>query len=542
MTTSRVRRSGNLVATGALTGLAAALIHWQPDTIAAQAPDASRILWAAAAVAVYVLLCALLLRSRHRRNSANITTSPNGRDIGNTETVVVAYASQTGHAEHLATRTTEFLRSGGVDVELCSLRHLDLQRTQAAGRILFVISTTGEGDAPDMAAEFADAVMGSAARLETLRYGVLALGDSEYTNFCAFGRNLDGWLRKAGAQALFDPILVDNGDPGALRHWQYHLGHLAGRSDLPDWQVPDYEPWLLVERRILNPGSAGGPCFHIVLEPASAELPHWQAGDIAEIGPQQASADVESWLVRHRLDGAARILVNGREESLREVAARSSLDAPTSSDPQQVAESLQRLPHRDYSIASIPADGHIELLLRQWRRSDGSLGLGTGWLTEHAKLGTEIGIRIRANSGFHAPNDDRPLLLIGNGTGMASLRALLRQRALEKRHRNWLIFGERNASIDFHFREEILAWAEQGVLERMDLAFSRDQSERVYVQHRLEAAASELGGWIANGAEILVCGSLEGMAPAVDDTLTHILGSTLVRELIASGRYRRDVY
>ncbi|MGV2480126.1 UNVERIFIED_CONTAM: flavodoxin domain-containing protein, partial [Salmonella enterica subsp. enterica serovar Weltevreden] len=117
-----------------------------------------------------------------------------------------------------------------------------------AERILFVVATTGEGDPPDGAARFArDRLRGSLA-LPGLRYGVLALGDRDYDRFCAFGHALDAWLRRQGAQPLFDLVEVDNLDGGALRHWQHHLGLLSGVTDLPDWSLPRYERWSLVER------------------------------------------------------------------------------------------------------------------------------------------------------------------------------------------------------------------------------------------------------------------------------------------------------
>ncbi|HPG95433.1 MAG TPA: sulfite reductase flavoprotein subunit alpha, partial [Dokdonella sp.] len=126
--------------------------------------------------------------------------------------------------------------------------------------------------------------------------------------------------------------------------------------------------------------------------------------------------------------------------------------------------------------------------------------------------------------------------------GMASLRALLRQRIAGHRYRNWLIFGERNADRDFHYADEIRDWEGRGAIERLDLAFSRDQPERIYVQHRLEARADAVRDWVAQGAAIHVCGSLEGMAPGVDAALRRILGEQQLLELTASSRYRRDVY
>jgi sulfite reductase (NADPH) flavoprotein alpha-component len=209
---------------------------------------------------------------------------------------------------------------------------------------------------------------------------------------------------------------------------------------------------------------------------------------------------------------------------------------------QQLLDDLQRLPHREYSIASVPADGRIELLLRQMRQPDGRLGVGSGWLTEYAPVGGEIALRIRQNRSFHAPADDRPLILIGNGTGIAGLRSHLKERAHAGRQRNWLFFGERHAAHDFFFQEEIEGWQQSGVLERLDLAFSRDQSARIYVQDVLRARSSELREWVANGAAIYVCGSLAGMAPAVAAVLTEALGAERLEQMAEDGRYRRDVY
>ena len=96
---------------------------------------------------------------------------------------------------------------------------------------------------------------------------MLALGDSEYANYCGFGRRLGEWLHAHGAAPLFDLVEVDNGDPAALRHWQHHLGLLAGRSDLPDWQAPAYQSWRLAAREQLNPQSQGGPCYLLTLTP-----------------------------------------------------------------------------------------------------------------------------------------------------------------------------------------------------------------------------------------------------------------------------------
>ncbi|HVK93702.1 MAG TPA: oxidoreductase, partial [Noviherbaspirillum sp.] len=127
-------------------------------------------------------------------------------------------------------------------------------------------------------------------------------------------------------------------------------------------------------------------------------------------------------------------------------------------------------------------------------------------------------------------------------TGLAGLRSHLKARANQRQTRNWLIFGERNSAHDNYFRDEIAHWHAQKVLERVDLVFSRDQAERIYVQDRLRVAADTVRAWLADGATILVCGSLDGMAPGVDATLASIIGTDALEQLLADGRYRRDVY
>lgn len=461
--------------------------------------------------------------------------------------ILVAYASQTGAAERVAWRSAQMLQAAGIPVAVEPLARLDAARLARAERALFVVSTFGDGEPPDDARAFHRRVMAETAdgRLPGLRYGLLALGDSQYEHFCGFGRNLDHWLRAQGAAPLFDLVEVDRSDEGSLRHWQHHLGAISGKADLPDWSPPAYGRWRLAERRLLNPGSLGGPCYHLALEPVEAEAAGWVAGDIAEIAPRHAPDQVEAFLAEAGLDGAAPVTRGDRRRPLADIVAESLLPVPedlAGLPAQAAADRLAPLPSREYSIASLTADGRLELMVRQAVREDGTLGLGSGWLTAHAALGSEIGLRVRENPSFHGPADDRPLILIGNGTGLAGLRAHLKARAAAGAKRNWLIYGERQAARDFHHRAEIEAWVAGGTIARLDLAFSRDQAERVYVQHRLAAAADTLRQWVADGAAVYVCGSLEGMAPAVEAALADILGPDAPERLAEEGRYRRDVY
>ncbi|HJR74202.1 MAG TPA: sulfite reductase subunit alpha [Luteimonas sp.] len=459
--------------------------------------------------------------------------------------LLLAYASQTGFAQEIAERSATSLRAAGVQVRLRELGKVTAETLADSDRVLFVASTTGEGDAPDTALAFVRDVLGGPSTLDSLQYGVLALGDREYEHYCGFGHALDEWLRHAGARPMFDLIEVDNGDEGALRHWQHHLSLLAGQPDLPDWTAPSYQAWRLAERRELNPGSAGAAAYHVALAPPVGEKPDWRAGDIAEIGPRNSPDAVRALLQALSLRPEAEVEINGARERLEDVAARSHLPAPEEAagmDEQTLARRLQPLPHREYSIASLPEDGALHVLLRRMLRPDGSPGIGSGWLCDYAQPGGEIALRIRSNPNFHPPRADRPLILIGNGTGIAGLRAHLKARVAAGARRNWLLFGERNADRDFFYADEIRRWRETGFIERVDLAFSRDGGEKRYVQDALAAATDDVQAWIAAGASIYVCGSLQGMAPGVDSVLRQILGDDAVDALRIDGRYRRDVY
>ncbi|BEP67947.1 MULTISPECIES: sulfite reductase subunit alpha [unclassified Variovorax] len=448
-----------------------------------------RALGASATVTAYAALC-LGIYARQRRLQATAAREAAALSAGDgeqTSPTLVLFASQTGQAETIAWQTARRLRAAGTAVRVMALNALDSATLASARRALFVASTYGEGDAPDGASVFAERVMGAPLALPSLRYAVLALGDRQYTHFCGFGRALDAWLHTAGAVRDFAPIEVDNSDPAALADWHARWGDAPeGGDDAP----ASFAPWKLTRRELLNAGSTGGPVFHLGLTPQAGALPHWASGDLVQVA--------------------------------------------VASDPARP---------RDYSIASLPADGELQLLVRQEQHPDGSMGAASGLLTSTLSVGDSVALRLRPHRGFRLEgNENRPLILIGNGTGLAGLRAHLRARATAGRKDNWLVFGERQSAHDFLCRQEIEAWQADGTLARLDMVFSRDQTERFYVQHRLLQVADTLQAWLRDGAAVYVCGSLQGMASGVDAALRQIAGDDLWAELSASGRYRRDVY
>lgn len=457
----------------------------------------ARILATAIILLSFIALCSWTAwRESKRRRAEHRLATQSPADASKSRWLVV-HASQTGTAEQLAWQAAQALQLTGASVQIASLAGVSHEHLQRVGRALFIVSTYGEGDPPDTAAPFVRNTMlsGDSGNLGGLHYGLLALGDSTYARFCGFGRALDGWLRDRQAQPLFERIDADRTSETAITSWRRQLAHLAGTGEASGCVGPRFTRWQLAARRHLNPDSPGERVCHLELTPvAGASLPRWEAGDLLQMR------------------------VPGEEQP------------------------------REYSIASLPADGSVHLLVRQARRADGSAGIASGWLLSTARVGDELDARIREHRGFHLGNNaHRPLILIGNGTGLAGLRALIKAREGQPMRagtdaRCWLLFGERSSRHDVFYPEDLARWRDSGILTRCDLVYSRDQPERRYVQHRLAECAQEVSAWLDAGAAIYVCGSLKGMATEVDAALGKIVGRAPLDALIASGRYRRDVY
>lgn len=544
MTVARTARIAQLAQIGIfvlLAAIALGALSLQRAAWPTGAPETPRLLAAIALTTLY--LTATIIGWRLRRR---LRTTDAARD-DDAAAALVIHASQTGFAQGLAELTARRLREGGLSPVLMPMASLDAARLHGTGMALFVVSTTGEGDPPDAAQGFVDEVMSTTPALDGLRYAVLALGDRRYAHYCAFGHAVEAWLRRCGAQPLFDLVDIDDGDGGGLRRWQQDLDHLPGMTaaaTASDWAPAPYARWRLCARRTLNPGSLGGEVSELHLWP-DGDAMSWIAGDIAEIGPQHPAEAVDIWLRDRGIDGDAEVRWCGRTLSLHEAVAQAywpTGDIAFGIDATALAAQLKPLPHRAYSIASIPEEGHLRLLVRRMRTPEGRLGLGSGWLCDHALIGEEIALRIRRNPGFHPPSFDAPLILIGNGTGLAGLRAHLAARAAVHARGAWLIFGERQRAHDRFWGDELDAWCADGTLTRADLVFSRDEGPHRYVQDLLRDVGDAIRTRVEDGACILVCGSAAGMAPAVDEALGVILGRDRLATLRRDGRYRRDVY
>jgi sulfite reductase (NADPH) flavoprotein alpha-component len=228
-------------------------------------------------------------------------------------------------------------------------------------------------------------------------------------------------------------------------------------------------------------------------------------------------------------------------------------------EPQQLFHVLQRLAPRMYSIASSQAmhRDNVQTTVRVIRYESHGLkrqGVASGQLGDRAPVGSKFPIFLHSNASFRMPADtSAPVIMIGPGTGIAPFRAFLEERqATGQAGENWLFFGEQRAALDFLYKDQFLAMHKDGVLTRLDTAFSRDQAQKVYVQDKMQEHAAELYKWLERGAYFYVCGDASRMAKDVESALLDVIAKgsdgTLERaaEYLAGmkkqKRYQRDVY
>lgn len=273
---------------------------------------------------------------------------------------------------------------------------------------------------------------------------------------------------------------------------------------------------------------------------------------------------LQNWAELSGSDRLRGLLAEERKTELREYTHGRELidlarDYPvTGLDGAEFAGALRKLPPRLYSIASShkvsPDEVHLTVgAVRYHSHGRERFGVASTYLAG-LEEGATLPIYVDANKNFRLPADpDAPAIMIGPGTGVAPFRAFLAEReALGAGGRNWLLFGEQHFLTDFLYQTDWLNWRKRGLLSRLDVAFSRDQADKVYVQHRLREQAAEVWAWLQDGAHVYVCGDAERMAPDVHRALFDIVrdrgglgeeaATEYLRRLQRDKRYQRDVY
>lgn len=512
--------------------------------------------------------------------------------------ITIAYGTETGTSKKLATGFAAAAKKEGVPVKLVGLDQYRLGDLAKEEYFLTVVSTHGEGEPPSGARKFYDHIHANGFKLQNLKYGVLALGDTSYPLFCKAGEDVDVQLNKLGGQRLVDLKKCDTDYEEDARQWfEEVLSKLTASGPAvhaPQVAAPKkatgkklYTGSVLANVNLNDRGS-DKQTHHIEL---AAEGVDYEPGDALGIIPQNPQPVVDTVLALTGADGATAISYKGEETPLsallqkklnisclpvrvvKNYAALVGQDIPEAPialtdllriyplkegiSIADLVSILEPLAPRLYSISSSPeahsGEVHLTVARDTFRVGDEvRYGLCSDFFSCLPEDST-IEFYIHKNHQFRLPADDRDVIMIGPGTGIAPFRSFLAHRdATGATGRNWLFFGDRHFTTDFLYQTEIQNWFQTGVLTRVNTAFSRDQQEKIYVQHRILEHAADVWAWLQGGASLYVCGAKEPMSVDVEATLlqvAHLQGGKTTEEAVVwleslkeEGRYLKDVY
>lgn len=524
--------------------------------------------------------------------------------------LLILYASETGNSRGLAIAAGAAAQRLALKVRVVDMAAITVQEAAKATDLLVIASTWGEGEPPQRAVDFYRSLMGAdAARFDGVRYAILALGDRAYANFenfCRTGRSIDIRLGELGGQRLAERSECDADFEDQASDWiGTQLARLSSSATAvriidPGFDKPGSSSRMhpfdaeITEKDNLNGAKSTTSTYHVTLSPVDFDIPY-EPGDsiglfpendpnlIAEIlsivglsenlalrDSMQTHYDITS-LTFSQIQAYAAFTTEatiGKIATNQNLAAeyleggRQLIDllaaAPVKLSAEQLTSLFRRLQPRLYSISSSrkATPGKVDLLVAAVAYQAfgrGHKGVASMYVAERCRVGDRLRIYLNPNPNFRLPSDpSRNIIMIGPGTGVAPYRAFMQERsALDATGQNWLFYGSRNRNTDFLYEAEWDALRKQGVLTRMDLAFSRDQAEKIYVQHRMWESRHDLYSWLKNGAAIYVCGA-RAMARDVDSMLQRIAvdqggfdeidAQTWIDDLRRSNRYLRDVY
>jgi sulfite reductase (NADPH) flavoprotein alpha-component len=520
--------------------------------------------------------------------------------------LTILFATESGNAEALAGQARKAAGKLGFAARVVDMADTTPAEMADVENLLVIASTWGEGDPPQRAIDFMAALgADDAPRFDKVRYAVLALGDRAYAKFCETGRRIDERLAALGGARITDRIDCDldfeapaaawvdatldrldketgGAEPGAA---VIHVDFARGAGETWSRSRP-FEAEITTHVRLSGSRSTSDT-RHIELSLAGAGLAY-EPGDALGFLPGNDPALVDAVLAATGLDGDAtlraalldrfdvttltqkqiddhaRLTGDARLTSQPEFAAgRQVIDlleaAPHKLTAEQLTTLLRPLPPRYYSIASsrkaVGEEAHLLVAaLRYTAHGRARAGVASVDLTARRRVGDRLKVFVKPNQHFRLPADpDRPIIMIGPGTGVAPFRAFLQEReATGASGRNWLVFGHRNYLHDFFYQLEWQDLLKSKVLTRLDVAFSRDQPEKRYVQHSLWDTRRDLYAWIQDGAAVYVCGDANAMAKDVHAALIRVLAdqgqqdeaaaTAALDTLRREGRYLRDVY
>ncbi len=508
--------------------------------------------------------------------------------VAGSKKITIAYGTESGNSKRIAGGFAARAKQFGIQAKVVSLDQYRVNDLPKEEYFFTVISTQGEGEPPAAAKKFYDHIHQNGFKLPKLKYGVLALGDTAYPLFCKAGEDVDEQLNKLGGERLVDIQRCDVDYESDAVSWFDEVLRKLDQSAVsaPVIKTPAkktgkriYAGTVLTNINLNDRGSAK-QTHHIEI---AAEGLDYQPGDSIGIVPHNPVMLVDAILHRTGVSGDKKISYKDQEHSLYELLhkklnivflpervvhkygavqekeipkAKTGLlelieQFPFTSEAQfeSFIQHLEPTVPRLYSIASSPQANEGEIHLTVGRdaflvETIQKYGLCSDNLCGVA-VNDPVDFYVHHNNQFRLPAGDKDIIMIGPGTGIAPFRSFLAEReASGATGRNWLFFGEQHFQTDFLYQTEFQQWKGNGLLTKIDLAFSRDQPEKIYVQDKIRKSAVEFRAWLDAGATLYICGAKK-MSDDVERTLTGILGNEALPyldNLKTTGRYLKDVY
>ena len=532
--------------------------------------------------------------------------------------VTVLYGTQTGNAEGLAKKLLKTLKKRHFEATIADMADYGQDQLAKEKNLLVIVSTYGDGEPPDNAIEFHGWLMGdSAPKLESLNYSVLALGDSEYPDFCQCGIEFDNRLAELGATRIRERMDVDVDPDEPYAQWSAEvLAALSPAASSAQDEEPEEEvhegyskknpfPSRVLHNRNLNgPGSKETHHLEFCLKDSGLE---YEVGDALAVVPRNEPKLVDEIIANlpfkaedvpgkdgkeiplrdalmghYDIGALSKIVVKKWQAKSGSPFLRSLVEADDAqaykdfcwgrelidlvidhpadfSDAEEFVSVLKKLQPRLYSIASSPNahPGEVHLcvgVVRYETHGRKRGGVCSTFMSDRIDSETRPLVFVHQNKNFRLPEDQStPVIMVGPGTGIAPFRAFMEQLRLnETKSKNWFFFGNPYSATDYLYQEEIEGYVADGTLDRLDLAWSRDQQEKVYVQHLMEKQSAELWKWLEEGAAFYVCGDASRMAKDVDLALHNLImkhggkseeeAKEYVGAMKKAKRYQRDVY
>ena len=545
-------------------------------------------------------------------------------ETGSAKSLTILYGSQTGNAKSVALEYKAKLDALNVPSKAVSMADYKQKQLKTESHLVVIVSTHGEGEAPDDAMALHSFLVGKKApKLNDLQFSVLGLGDSSYEYFCQTAKEFDKRLHDLGATRIVDRVDCDVDYDANVQEWFETVTHLLkdqldaksaqpvapaldpGTSSVTASQYTKKSPFTatLLESQKITGRDSIKDIRHIEISLQDSGI-QYRPGDALGIWFKNDTTLVAELLRLLSLDSSTSVTWSGNEYSLQELlinhleltqsystfatkyapfANNVQLNAllddksvlreylaqcqiidivrqfPAKVTAQQFVDALRRIVPRLYSIASSQAEVedevHLTVALVEYEAHGHThQGGASSFLSTRLEEGGEVNVFVEHNKNFNLPDDgNTPVIMIGPGTGIAPFRAFMQQREAEEASgENWLFFGNPNYTEDFLYQTEWQRFVKDGVLNKISLAFSRDQDQKIYVQHRMLEQGAGIYQWLQQGAHIYVCGDAEHMAKDVQDALVQIViehgekteqqAEQYINDLRRAKRYQKDVY